>query len=98
MLRRSSPTNVSAIRTISAPTSKAISGAAAYRFIGSMVRSASLRRQLALRDVLEQFVHRGVHQVGERLRVDAHPEHGDGEQPEHDELARTDVLQRRHAG
>src|SRR6266850_1056697 len=88
--------NVSTTRTTSAPASSAISGAAAKGFIGSMTRSPRLlHRQLALCDVLQQVGYRHMHQVGERLGIDAHPQHRNREQPEDGELACPDVLERR---
>ena len=42
----------------------------------------------------QEFGDRRLHHVGERLRIHTHPEHGRGEHPEHQDLARADVAQR----
>src|SRR4051794_40312314 len=49
------------------------------------------RGKLRHRSVAQQLDDRGVHDVGERLRIQAHGEHGDGEDGEHGELAPVEI-------
>src|SRR5262245_45074280 len=82
--RRASFTYRSKSISALAPRSRIASGSAGR---WSMKRS-QVMSVLRHRDVLQQLIHRGMHHLGERPRVDAHEQHRGGEQAEHRELAR----------
>ena len=53
---------------------------------------------LAQHQRIDDLQHRAVHQVGQRLGVDAQRQHGGGKGTEHDPLARVEVFELGHLG
>src|ERR1700675_2345542 len=84
--------NKSRTRIAQAEARRKISGYA--RSMGGSTASMPLIvSQLARRDVLQQLVDRGVHDLGEGRRMQAKPEHRDYEQRENQELAWIGIAQ-----
>src|SRR5258706_15503213 len=78
--------NRSTTRIAQPAASRKISGYASSmtgRPVSIFARLSRLVSQLARRDVLEQVVDRRVHDLRERSGMHAQPQHGDREQPEH---------------
>src|SRR5947199_156547 len=78
------------IPSVANSASRKISGYASS-MMGRRVSILQRLLQLTHGEVLEQLVHRGVHDLGEGGGMQAQPQHGDREEPENQELARIGV-------
>src|SRR5215213_2032676 len=97
-IRLSSATKRSATRITHTAPSRKISGYAGQRgWMNSIYLFSLLDRDFGFRDVRHQLVHGGVQHVSERLGIQPHPQHGGGEQPQHEEFTEVDVAQMRDA-